>query len=208
MSPAPPGRRRALVALALMLASPAIAAPVAIPLSADDAALVERARAYLSGLHGAKGRFVQTDPRGAISAGTFWLERPGKARFEYDPPSGVVIASDGRRVRMIDRRLKTIQAYPLSVTPLALFLARDIRLDRGVVVTRVTRRAGAFSILARDGRKQAEGRITLDFTDPPVALAGWTLTDPQGGATRVRLLDFAPAGPFPASLFVLTDPKL
>ena len=108
---------------------------------------------------------------------------------------------------MIDRRLKTIQAYPLSVTPLALFLARDIRLDRGVVVTQVTRRAGGFSILARDGRKHAEGRIALDFTDAPLALAGWTITDRQGGATRVRLLDFAPAGPFPASLFVLTDPK-
>ncbi len=207
MPPASLSRRRALIAVALMLASPAIAAPVAIPLSAADAALVERARAYLSGLHSAKGRFVQTDPRGTISAGTFWLERPGKARFEYDPPSGVAVASDGRRVRMIDRRLKTIQAYPLSVTPLALFLARDIRLDRGVVVTQVTRRDGGFSILARDGRKQAQGRITLDFTDPPVALAGWALTDPQGGVTHVRLLDFAPAGPFPASLFVLTDPK-
>jgi len=187
------------------MASRAMAQAVS-PASDDDVALVARARAYLMSLSSAKGRFIQTDPRGVEKPGTFYLQRPGRARFEYDPPSGLVVASDGHRVAVVDTRLKTIQAYPLGMTPLGLFLSRDIRIDRGVVVGKVTRREGGFSIVAHDA-KRGQGQITLDFTDPPLALAGWTIIDPQGGATRVRLTDFAPAGPFPASLFVLSDPR-
>jgi outer membrane lipoprotein-sorting protein len=175
-------------------------------LSLDQAATVARARSYLQGLKSAKGRFVQTDPRGAISGGAFYLQRPGKARFEYDSPSGLVIASNGFRVAVVNTRLKTIQAYPLGMTPLGLLLSKDIRIDRGVVVGKVVSHSDGFSIVARDGTKRAQGQITLDFTDPPLALAGWTITDPQGGATQVKLIDFASAARFPWTLFELQDP--
>ena len=160
----------------------------------------------MRGLTRAKGRFVQTDPRGTITPGTFYLQRPGKARFAYDPPSGLVIASDGRLVSVLDARLKTFQNYPLNLTPLALFLARDIRLDRGVLVDKVTKVAGGFTIVARDGHKNAEGRIVLNFTDSPVALTGWAVTDGRGQVTQVRLLDFGPTGPIDPKLFDLRNP--
>ena len=69
------------------------------------------------------------------------------------------------------------------------------------------RAADGFSIVARDGTKRAQGQITLDFSDPPLALAGWTIKDAQGGATQVKLLDFAPASRFPWTLFELADPN-
>ena len=101
---------------------------------------------------------------------------------------------------------QTIEAYPLGATPLGLLLSRDIRIDKGVEVGGVIRRDGGFSIMARDSGKHRAGQIALDFTDQPIALAGWTITTPQGGDTRVRLVGFAPAGRFPASLFELGDP--
>jgi outer membrane lipoprotein-sorting protein len=177
------------------------------PLAPDDAALVQRATAYLQHLTTAKGRFAQTNPRGQTVTGTFVLQRPGKARFDYDPPSGLTIASDGHRVAVLDRRLKTIQASPLGLTPLSLFLAKDIRLDRGVAVTKVTHTAGGFTVVARDSGKKAQGQIALDFTESPIALTGWTITDAGGGATRVRLTDFAPSAPREAAFFVLSDPR-
>jgi outer membrane lipoprotein-sorting protein len=208
MTTRPPNRRGILVSLsALPWPLAARASAPAQSLTPDQTAAVARARAYLQGLKSAKGRFVQTDPRGAISAGSFYLQRPGRARFEYDPPSGLVIASNGFRVAIVDTRLKTIQAYPLGMTPLGLLLSKDIRIDRGVEVGKVITQPDGFSIVARDGTKRAQGQITLDFTDPPVALAGWTITDPQGGATRVKLVDFAPAARFPWTLFELSDPR-
>lgn len=190
-----------------------VAAPLATPalaqtkLSAADQALVDRAVAYLEGLAEARGRFVQTDGRGRSTTGELFLKRPGKARFAYDAPSGLLVVSDGGVVSVQDKRLKTFDKYPLSATPLSLFLARTIRLDKGVTVSRVARLSDGFAITARDGRKQTGGQITLTFRDSPLALSGWTVTDAQGRPTQVQLQGFQRASGLDKSLFVLKDPR-
>lgn len=197
-------RRAALMLFALGTA--ARAGPVTA-LAAEDQALVDRAIGYLQRLTSAQGRFSQSDPRGAISHGTVYLQRPGRARFDYDPPSGLAVASDGHLVTVVDRRLKTLQNYPLGYTPLGLFLAKDIRLDRGVRISEVTRSADHFTIVAHDGRKKGQGRIALTFSDSPIALLGWALTDPQGATVQVRLSGFQPSAPRDAGFFHLADPR-
>src|SRR5687767_9437007 len=131
--------------LALALAAAPLAGPAfGQGLAAADKALVDRATAYLQALDQAKARFVQTDARGRSVTGTVYLKRPGKARFAYDPPSGLLVVSDGGVVSVQDKRLKTFDQYPLSTTPLSLFLAKTIRLDRGVSIARVSRLADGF----------------------------------------------------------------
>lgn len=177
------------------------------PPDTSDMALVRRAVAYLEGLTEATGRFLQTDARGRVSTGVVYLKRPGKARFAYDPPSGLLVVSDGGVVSVQDARLRTFDQYPLAATPLSLFLARTIRIDQGVFIARVTRRADGFSLTARDGRKQTAGAITLDFASMPFALVGWTVTDAQGRPTRVQLVDLKQTTGLDRSLFVLKDPR-
>jgi outer membrane lipoprotein-sorting protein len=207
MTPARASHRIAFSVLFLAAFAPlAAGAPAPTPLSPDDLALARSAADYLQGLTSAQARFVQTDARGNVSDGEFWLQRPGRARFQYDPPSGLVIASDGRLVSVLNPRLKTFQSYPLGLTPLSVILGRTIRLGHGFVVGSVARRPGGFSLVARSGRKNEEGRITLDFTQAPVGLTGWTITDAQGGETRVRLVDFHPASGFDPHLFELPRP--
>lgn len=196
----------AAAGLAPALASPALAAAPA-KLSPADQALVDKAVAYLSGLKTTKGRFVQTDGRNVSTQGTIYLQRPGKARFEYDAPSGLTVVSDGSYVYVSDSRLKTFDGYPLKSTPLALFLAREIRLDRGVRVVRVARLADGFSITAADVRKETRGEITLNFSESPMRLIGWTITDARGAATRLRLTELSPTGAFPPATFALKDPR-
>lgn len=200
---------RRTLALALAAAPlPGLAlAQAAGGLSPEDRALVARATAYLQDLDEARARFTQTDARGAGSRGTVFLKRPGKARFAYDPPSGLLVVSDGQAVSVADSRLKTFDKYPLMTTPLSLFLARNIRFDRGVTITRVSRLADGFTITARDGKKQTAGQIALTFTDAPLALAGWTVTDAQGRSTRVQLIGLERASGLDAELFRLKDPR-
>lgn len=200
-----------LVAL-LCLAAPICASAQAIrssamALSPEDSALVTRASAYLQSLGQARGRFVQTDPRGGKSRGELYVKRPGKMRFAYDPPLGLLVVSDGFNVSIADRRLKTFDRYPLGTTPLALLLARDIRLDRGVVIDRVTRSGESFAITARDGRKEAEGRIVLTFANSPIALKSWSVTDAQGQTTRIDLEQLSSVSGLDPSLFILADPR-
>jgi outer membrane lipoprotein-sorting protein len=199
-------RRQVLLLAFAAIASPGLAAQETA-LSEQDLALVERARDYLRGLTSAMGRFTQTDPRGHQTSGTIYLRRPGRARFEYDPPSGLVVASNGFRVAVLDRRLGTLDAYPLATTPLAVLLSRDIRIDKGVTVGAVSRRSGGFAIVAREADKRAQGQIALDFTDAPMALAGWSITDAQGGVTRVKLTDFGPGKRLPNSFFELAPAR-
>ncbi|HZZ87466.1 MAG TPA: outer-membrane lipoprotein carrier protein LolA [Caulobacteraceae bacterium] len=193
-------RRLALVALGALVALPSLAHA-----DAEDDALVAKAVAYLDGLVAEKGAFQQTDQRGDQVTGTFYLARPGRARFEYNPPSSLLITSDGKTVIVSDSRLKTFQRMPLSSTPLGVFLSEHIRLDRGAKVVRVDRSPGGFSITARDSRALAQGQVTLYFNQAPMRLAGWAITDARGYTTRVALGALSPlANPSP-DLFTQTQ---
>jgi len=177
-------------------------------LSPADQALVGQAAAYLDGLTNAEGRFVQTDGAGRQESGAFWLQRPGRARFDYDPPSGLAMASDGHLVSVVNRRLKTIQNYPLGFTPLSIFLSRNIRLDRKVTVETVTASDQALHITLAEGRSSGRGTIRLDFTRSPLALAGWRIVDSRGQAVEVTLTRLDRSAPRPKSFFDIYDPSL
>lgn len=195
--------RRALLlaAPALMLAGPALA------LAPADQAMVDKAVAYLQGLPSAKGRFVQTDPRGSVSKGVIYMQRPGRARFEYDAPSSLLVVSDGKVVSVADKRLKTVNRYFLSQTPLKLFLADEIRLDRGVAVTRVNRLTDGFEITAQDRVGKTRGQIVLTFSDAPMQLLGWKITDARNAETQVRLISLVRTTDLDPGLFRAPFPK-
>lgn len=200
-------RRTFLAAAASTALAPAAHAQVyATVLSRQDREMVAKAAAYLQELTTAKGRFTQTSSRGGSSAGTVYLSRPGKARFEYDAPAQMLVVADGRNVSVYDRRLKSFDRYPLGATPLGIFLSRRIRLDEEVMVTRVVRNEGGYNLTLKDARGNAEGLLVLDFAEAPMALRGWTVVDPQGVQTRVSLIGLTPGGTFDPNLFVLREP--
>jgi outer membrane lipoprotein-sorting protein len=196
----------ALAALIVISASAASRAAPALP--PEDKALVDRAADYLQNLGEVKGRFTQTDARGAVTHGELYLKRPGKARFAYDPPYGLVVVADGKTVWVADPRLKSFNHYPLKLTPLSLFLARQIRLDQGVVVSHVTHFSNGFGLTAHDARHEAQGQITLTFASDPFRLSDWTMTDARGQTTRVQIDHLEPSSGADAALFEPRDPRL
>ena len=198
--------RRTLIAAGLGLPFLGATAHADTPISADDKALVDKAAAYLQGLSEMKGRFEQIDYRGGVTHGDIYLKRPGKARFAYDPPYSLLVISDGLTVVEYDPRLKAITRWPLGATPLSILLAKQVRLDRGVVVTRVDRFIDGFALTARDAHHRSQGEITLTFGDNPTALRGWKMTDSQGKVTEFRLTSFEPVGGLAPNLFQFSAP--
>jgi outer membrane lipoprotein-sorting protein len=177
--------------------------------NAADKARIDKATAYLQALSGAEGRFEQTDGRGRTVQGKWFLQRPGRIRFEYDPPSSLLVVSNGRQVNSWDPRLQSFNSYPLSETPLSLFLDKTIRFDQGVIITEVTSNAGGFTLTARSRNRTVSGSVKLYFDekgDGPVTLRQWTITDAQGRQTTVRLLSLSESHPAPG-LFVLNKPQ-
>ena len=197
---------------AFALGTAAIAGVAALPvhaqanLSADDRAVLARAQATLQNLASAQGSFVETS--GAQRReGRFWLQRPGKMRFEYSNPAGLLVVSDGSNVKRYDPRLNVFRQVPLSQTPLSTFLARTVRLDQGVRIDRVVRmQDGGYSITALDARRPNDGAVVLMFGGSPERLLEWTIRDAQGTMTRTQLTRVIAAPNLAASLFQLRDP--
>ena len=177
--------------------------PVALSGPAREAAIAEANRA-LNAVRLMQGRFLQISPDGSRAAGVFYLQRPGKLRFEYDPPASLLIVSDGQVVALRDRALRTTERTPLDSTPLNLILGEQINLTRDARITRVERLGGStILITARDRSGGAEGEITLRFDG--ARLGSWDIIDAAGGRTRIALSGVSQPESLDRSLFRLED---
>lgn len=191
-------RRRRLIAAPALFALPMLARPgparaqapaAAAPAAAAplDRAALARVEAYLNGLTTLRARFRQVAQNGASATGVALIARPGRMRFDYDPPEPtLLVASDGQ-VLMYDRELRQPSIAPAGSTPLGVLLRDPIRLSGDITVTATDRRGGLLHVTLHRTGAAAEGRLTLSFQDQPLELRQWTVVDAQGRETRVTL---------------------
>jgi outer membrane lipoprotein-sorting protein len=198
-------RRDFLLATPLLLA-PKLVLAQALPKADQDRVIAAVGRA-VNAITRLQGRFTQTNPDGTNIGGQFWLQRPGKVRFEYDAPSPLLLVSDGTNVALRDKRLRTTDRYPLRQTPLFFLLKANVDLARDVVVTGVERRGGNFLLAMRDRRREADGELILSFDETTNALEEWTIRDRQGRSTRVRLQNAVQGPAINAALFADPSPN-
>ena len=179
------------------------------PVEFNDAerADLDRVSAYLNSIRTLKGDFVQIDPDGQIDQGSFYLEKPGRMRFEYRPPNPVLIVADGHTVAVSNRKLKTVDRYPLSATPLGLILADDIDLRHDDAILAVRHESGALVVEARTNANRRKPNLAMVFADPVLELRQWTILDDQGLQTTVALRDLEPGATIDGQMFVLKDTK-
>jgi outer membrane lipoprotein-sorting protein len=166
---------------------------------------VAAANRWLNGMQRLQARFVQTAPGGARANGTVYIQRPGKLRFQYDPPATMLIVSDGSVVSMRDTELRTTERTPLRSTPLNLILAANIDLERQARVARVSRSGPWLMITARDRTGEMDGEITLHFHGDNAELRSWDVRDATGARTRVTLSDVTQPASLDRGLFRLED---
>lgn len=200
--------RRTLLALPfLSLLAPAARAQ-ALALTAQDRADVARVEAYLNSLHTLKAHFLQVDPNGNTAEGTAWLDRPGRMRFEYDPPTPFVLVAGGGVVLFHDKQLGQTTNYPIGSTPLGILLANNVELSGEVTVTAIGRQPGLLQLTLVRTASPGDGSLTLVFADNPLALRQWVVVDQQRQETRVSLFNVELGGAFDEKLFDVTDPSL
>jgi outer membrane lipoprotein-sorting protein len=209
-------RRAALLGLTALALAPAVAAqelrprlaatadPLVTLEGADRAAALATINGALNGVQRMQGRFVQTSPGGGRAQGAFYLQRPGKLRFEYDPPATLLIVSDGSVVAMRDTALRTTDRTPLRSTPLHLILGERIDLERQARVLRVSRGGEWTVVTARDRTGEMDGALTLHF-DSEAQLRSWDVTDATGARTRITLSDVSRPTSLDRALFRLED---
>ncbi|MBN07572.1 MAG: hypothetical protein CMM45_07055 [Rhodospirillaceae bacterium] len=160
---------------------------VAARLTAQDKIDLKRVEDYLERLSTLKSSFLQTSSNGNVASGKLFISRPGKLRFEYDPPASILMISDGIFLIYIDKDLDQVTHIFLKSTPVNFLVREDIRMDGDITVTKITRSRGLLRLTIRDTDEPGKGSMTLIFADKPLALRKWTVIDAQNIRTNVML---------------------
>ena len=189
----------------LSTATPAPNAPEPpSPFDAKQRALLDRISNYLSSVQTMVGKFVQVGPDGGRTEGTFYMQKPGRVHFEYNPPSPIDIISDGSSVVVRDRKLATQDLYPLSQTPLRYLLAERIDLLRDTDVVSVSA-DDSFATVVIEQKQLLVGtnRLMIMFDAKDLTLKQWTVTDLQGFDTTVAVYNLDSTKKPDPNLFVI-----
>ena len=177
--------------LILALLFPRLEAAARIPateLSAADKADIRRVEAYLDRLSTVQARFLQISSNGAQAEGDLYISRPGRMRIQYDPPSPVFIVADGSWLIYVDKKLDQVSYVPLESTPAGILLdARISILGGDFTITHFENAADVIRITLYKTDDPGKGILTLIFSDRPLTLKKWTITDAQGILTSVSL---------------------
>lgn len=180
--------RRGLLGLAsggLAVATLALAGMSPAQAASDTA---QKIADHFSSVKSMTGEFVQFGPRGEQTGGKFFLQRPGKVRFNYEAPSAYEVISDGKSVAIDNSKLNTMDLYPLSKTPLKLLL--DTRIDlSGSKVKSVKEDEDLTTIQLSDRSVFGNSTITMMFDPKSYELRQWTITDNQGKDTTIMIFN-------------------
>jgi outer membrane lipoprotein-sorting protein len=197
--------RRHLLGLGLALAGAAalnLAPGLRLLGQAEAAApdVAQKIADHFSAVRTMTGEFVQFGPKGEQTGGKFYLERPGKIRFNYDGASNFRVISDGQSVVILNKKLQTSDLYPLSKTPLKLLL--DDRIDlSGGKVTGIKQEDDLTTIQLADKHVFGNSKITMMFDPKTYELRQWTITDAQGKDTTVMIFNTKEGVNFAADTF-------
>jgi outer membrane lipoprotein-sorting protein len=198
-----------------VLAAPPASSPAAtqdnqpVAFDAGQRALLEKVNAYFNSVTTLVGKFVQVGPDGGKTEGQFYMQKPGKIRFEYDPPSPIELISDGDTVAVRDRKLVTQDIYPLSQTPLKFLLSDKLDLLKDANVVGVYQDELFVTVMIEEKNVLAgTHRLMIMFGKKDMQLKQWTVTDPQGYDTTVAVSDLDPGKKLDPKLFKINYERM
>ncbi|MHB2267717.1 outer-membrane lipoprotein carrier protein LolA [Aliihoeflea sp. PC F10.4] len=193
---------------AAMVAATALSPAFVTPASAQAAAgEAQQIADHFASVKTMMGDFVQFGPNGDQTGGKFYIERPGKVRFNYEQPSTFRVTSDGQSVVLENTRMNTADLYSLSSTPLKLLLDERIDLS-GNKVQSVEQESDATTIKLQDRSVFGNSTITMMFDPQNFELKQWTITDAQGRDTTVMIYNVQSGVTFDPSVFAINYQRI
>jgi outer membrane lipoprotein-sorting protein len=190
----------------LFLAPVALLA-LSVPVLAEKLSLGTLSK-YLNSLTTVEADFTQVNSDGSVSTGRIFIKRPGRVRFEYNPPDKALVLAGGQQVAIFDGKSNVPpEQYPLKRTPLNLILAANIDLGRAKMVVGHSADATSTRVKAQDPEHPEYGTIELVFSADPVELRQWVITDDLGQQTTVILGGMTKGGALGEGMFSITREK-
>lgn len=167
-------------------AGPADAAPRSLK-DPEVVGEINRIQGYLNGITSLESRFIQVNPDGSSWTGKVYVQRPGKFRFEYDPPIPHLLVANGLWFIHVDKQLQETNVLPLIKTPAHFLVRKDISFKKGLTITKYDKAPGLMQVSVITDDNPELGEMTLTFTDKPLELRKWSIRDVQDNTTQVTL---------------------
>jgi outer membrane lipoprotein-sorting protein len=196
--------------LLLFIALPTYAAdaPKAVTEIVPPDQLAKQAEEYLNSIHTLVARFYQVSPDGTESQGTFYLSRPGKFRWQYDPPMPVLIVGRDDLITYFDSELDEITYLTVEDSLASFLTSSTIRfVSKTVEITDLAYRGHTLRVTLGQKKKPEEGTMTLVFKDNPMTLIRMEANDLTGGKTSVRFEGLRYGENLDDKLFIIPNPK-
>ena len=173
-----------------------------VELDKRQLALIQKISVYFNQMSDLKGAFQQTSADNKRAHGKFYVKRPGRFRFDYGPPSKLVILSDGEYLAIQDHDLKTDDRVALDQTPFRVLMRKDVDLLRDANILEVQEVSDVIVLTLEDKNPDNPGRIKLYLgKKPELELKEWVTTDNQGLETRVELTEVSKVDNLDPGLF-------
>ena len=178
-----------VISLTSLVSSSAVLAKDVVPLemTIQDKKDLTRVVVYLEAIKTLRGGFLQISSNGGVSSGKIFMSRPGRMRFEYDPPEAILMIADGLFFVYIDKALEQTSHVFLKSTPLSFLVQEKIEFKGDITVTEIDRPPGILQIKIKKTKEPELGSIQLVFSDKPLVLRKWVVVDAQNIITTVNL---------------------
>jgi len=143
---------------------------------------------YINGLTTLQADFEQINSDGSIDRGKLYIRRPGRMRLEYTAPNNALVIAGAGSVAIFDDKSKNGPTlFPLKKTPLNLLLKKNVDLYKNEMITEHTANNENTFIVAKDLKRKSQGSIKMMFSNSPVSLQGWTITNQSNQKTKIIL---------------------
>lgn len=168
---------------------------------------LQQVETYINSIRTLQARFVQSNPNGSNVQGTLYVSRPGKMRFQYDPPSQLKIVADGRQVTMWDPANRDFGQWPIGWTAASFLVMEPFKLSGDITVVANQRTPdGLLALTLVQTRKPQEGKVIVRLSENPMQLRGWSIVDTRGNKVDVALTNLQTGIQLADSLFKYDGP--
>lgn len=212
-----------IIAIALIILMPAVSFAAGVKTGnekskpavtfLDDAevakhkATIARVENYLSGLSSITSEFTQVAPDGTLTSGKFFLERPGKMRWQYNPPTPVLMVANGSEMIYYDYELEQLTHIPLDSTLVGFLAKNKISFSDSVGIISFEEKTGSIRIGIAQKERPTDGQLILEFVDKPLLIRNMVVTDTSGQVTTVSLNNANFGVKIDEKLFEFRDPR-
>ena len=152
--------------------------------SANQSKIITSILSYLNNTKTMVADFIQIAPDGTSSDGKFYLSRPGKLRWQYEPPVPMLIIVNGKKLMYYDYELNEVSYTDTDEVMGSFLTAPKIDFhEHNVTLEEINNKYGFIKIMLKHKKENKSMKMT--FSENPIELKKIDFFDENNQQTSI-----------------------